>query len=75
MVYGGGFGHGVGLSQTGAVGMAQHGATYEEILRHYYRGVELVRLGRSVRERRAGCTAADSQPVQGRSGREARVGG
>lgn len=40
-VYGGGFGHGVGLSQTGAVGMAEKGATFDEILRHYYRGVEL----------------------------------
>ena len=41
-VYGGGFGHGVGLSQTGAVGMAEKGATYQEILAHYYRGVELL---------------------------------
>jgi stage II sporulation protein D len=40
-VYGGGFGHGVGLSQTGAVGMAEKGATFEEILRHYYRGVDI----------------------------------
>ena len=40
-VYGGGFGHGVGLSQTGAVGMAQKGHSYEEILRHYYQGIEL----------------------------------
>jgi stage II sporulation protein D len=40
-VYGGGFGHGVGLGQTGAVGMAEKGHTYEEILLHYYRGVSL----------------------------------
>lgn len=40
-VYGGGFGHGVGLSQTGAVGMAQKGHTFEEILAHYYRGTAL----------------------------------
>ena len=39
--YGGGFGHGVGLSQTGAVGMAQKGHTVDEILHHYYQGVEL----------------------------------
>lgn len=38
---GGGFGHGVGLSQTGAVGMAQKGHSVDEILRHYYQGVEL----------------------------------
>jgi stage II sporulation protein D len=40
-VHGGGFGHGVGLSQTGAVGMAEKGATFEEILRHYYRDIDL----------------------------------
>lgn len=39
--YGGGWGHGVGMSQTGAVGMAQRGAPYAEILKHYYRGIEL----------------------------------
>ena len=40
-VYGGGWGHGVGLSQTGAVGMAEKGAAYDEILRHFYQGIEL----------------------------------
>ncbi|MFS0674129.1 SpoIID/LytB domain-containing protein [Ornithinibacillus sp. 179-J 7C1 HS] len=40
-VYGGGWGHGVGLSQTGAMGMATKGHTYEEILKHYYQGIEL----------------------------------
>lgn len=40
-VYGAGFGHGVGLGQTGAVGMAEKGHAYDEILKHYYRGVEL----------------------------------
>lgn len=41
LAYGGGFGHGVGLSQTGAVGMAQHGHKVDEILSHYYQGIEL----------------------------------
>ncbi|HEU4564090.1 MAG TPA: SpoIID/LytB domain-containing protein [Gemmatimonadaceae bacterium] len=41
VAYGGGFGHGVGLSQTGAVGMAERGHTYEEILKHYYQGIAL----------------------------------
>jgi stage II sporulation protein D len=36
-----GFGHGVGMSQWGANGMAKEGKTAEEILRHYYSGVEL----------------------------------
>ncbi|UCZ52983.1 SpoIID/LytB domain-containing protein [Bacillus shivajii] len=40
-VYGGGWGHGVGMSQTGAVGMAEKGADYEEILKHYYQGIDL----------------------------------
>lgn len=39
--YGGGWGHGIGLSQTGAVGMAEKGRTYEEILKHYYQGITL----------------------------------
>ena len=39
--YGGGWGHGVGLSQTGAVGMAEKGRTYDEILKHYYQGITL----------------------------------
>jgi hypothetical protein len=38
---GGGFGHGVGMSQTGAVGMAQKGHSVDDILHHYYQGVEL----------------------------------
>jgi len=40
-VYGAGFGHGVGLSQTGAAGMAAQGYTYDQILKHYYTGIEL----------------------------------
>lgn len=38
-----GWGHGVGLCQVGAFGMAQSGSTYEQILKHYYTGIELVR--------------------------------
>ncbi len=36
-----GWGHGVGLCQVGAYGMARSGSSYEEILKTYYRGVEL----------------------------------
>ena len=39
--WGGGWGHGLGLSQTGAVGMAEKGASYDEILKHYYQGIAL----------------------------------
>lgn len=38
-----GSGHGVGLSQWGAKGMAEDGYSYKEILRHYYPGTRLVR--------------------------------
>ena len=34
-----GYGHGVGMSQTGANAMAENGADYQEILTHYYMGV------------------------------------
>ncbi len=36
-----GWGHGVGMCQVGAYGMAQRGHSYREILTHYYTGVEL----------------------------------
>lgn len=36
-----GYGHGVGMSQYGADGMAKQGDTYEKILKYYYTGVEL----------------------------------
>lgn len=38
---GSGFGHGVGLCQVGAYGMAKAGRSYEEILKTYYQGVEI----------------------------------
>lgn len=37
-----GFGHGVGMSQYGAMVMARDGADYTEILAHYYPGTELL---------------------------------
>ncbi|QIA26235.1 stage II sporulation protein D [Thermaerobacter sp. PB12/4term] len=36
-----GWGHGVGMSQYGADGMARQGYSYQEILRHYYPGTSL----------------------------------
>ena len=38
---GAGWGHGVGMCQTGAAGMAHEGFTYKEILNHYYPAAEL----------------------------------
>ncbi len=39
-----GLGHGVGLCQVGAYGLARQGQTFEEILKTYYAGIELSRL-------------------------------
>lgn len=39
--HGRGWGHGVGLCQVGAFGMARAGHSYEEILKTYYQGVEI----------------------------------
>ncbi len=36
-----GYGHGVGMSQYGAEGMAKEGYTYDKILKHYYIGTEI----------------------------------
>lgn len=36
-----GYGHGVGMSQTGADTMAKQGSNYEEIIKHFYIGVEI----------------------------------
>ena len=37
-----GYGHGVGMSQYGAQGMALAGYNYQEIIIHYYQGVEIL---------------------------------
>jgi stage II sporulation protein D len=39
-----GYGHGVGMSQYGANGMAKEGYTWEQIVRHYYTGAEIAVL-------------------------------
>ncbi len=39
-----GFGHGVGMSQYGAQGMANEGYTYQDILKHYYKDTEVHKL-------------------------------
>ena len=41
---GGGFGHGVGLSQSGAIEMAKLGFSYEQILNHYYQDAKLEKI-------------------------------
>jgi len=41
---GAGYGHGVGMCQTGATGMAEAGKSYRDILTHYYNGIEIKSL-------------------------------
>lgn len=42
--YGRGWGHGLGMCQTGAYGMALEGASFQQILEHYYPGMSLQRV-------------------------------
>ena len=43
-IRGAGFGHGVGMCQMGAIGMATAGKPHAQILAHYFRGTHLHRL-------------------------------
>lgn len=47
-ITGHGWGHGVGMSQWGAYGYAKHGAKYGAILKHYYTGITLSKVGNVV---------------------------
>lgn len=42
--HGAGFGHGVGMSQWGAYALAEEGKSAEEIVRYYFRGIDMVKL-------------------------------
>ncbi|MBQ5915446.1 MAG: stage II sporulation protein SpoIID, partial [Lachnospiraceae bacterium] len=44
-IYGGGYGHGAGMSQNGAQGMAKDGKNCMDILRFFYRGCEIIDIG------------------------------
>ena len=39
-----GYGHGVGMSQTGADALAKQGKNYEQIIKHFYTGVEITQM-------------------------------
>lgn len=41
-----GYGHGVGMSQTGADSMAKNGSKAEEIIKHFYTGVEITEVNK-----------------------------
>ncbi|CAN5773402.1 hypothetical protein BH18ACT17_BH18ACT17_00890 [soil metagenome] len=82
--FGSGFGHGVGMSQWGAYGLAQMGWSHKRILKLFYRGTRVERISQPVRTIRVGLTwdralihvAAKDGPVKLWVGRKggARVG-
>lgn len=44
VLHGAGWGHGVGMCQSGAITMANNGKSFEEILKHYYRKAKLLKI-------------------------------
>jgi len=54
--FGSGFGHGIGMSQWGAYGLAQMGWSHTRILKQFYRGTRVARLSDPVRKIRVGLT-------------------
>ena len=48
IITGGGFGHGVGMSQFGASNLAKMGKKYSEILKHYYTGINISTVPKQV---------------------------
>ena len=52
--FGSGFGHGVGMSQWGAYGLAQMGWSHKRILKHFYRGTRVGRIADPVGRIRVG---------------------
>jgi stage II sporulation protein D len=76
VVTGKGWGHGVGMSQWGAYGYAQHGWSWQRILAHYYAGtrvaqapVSRVRVLLGVAQPRVSIACAGAIRVSDRSGR------
>lgn len=50
IIEGGGYGHGIGMSQNGANEMAKAGKTYEEILQFFYPGTEVNNYERTLKK-------------------------
>jgi SpoIID/LytB domain protein len=55
-VYGSGYGHGLGMSQWGAYGLAKAGWGYTRILRHFYSGTKVAVPAQPVKSIRVGLT-------------------
>ena len=69
VVKGAGFGHGIGMSQYGAQGFAQHGWGYKRILTHYYSHTKIGTAStRTVRVLlRSGAAACSSATCRGQA--------
>ena len=66
-IRGGGYGHGIGMSQYGAYGYALHGWSYQQILAHYYTGTAIGStdpLLRSTRTTWPGSVLPNAVPVE-----------
>jgi len=68
-----GWGHGVGMSQYGAYGYAQHGWTFQQILAHYYPGTTLAKAPATtlrvlLADRKKKLTIASEAPFTVRDG-------
>ncbi len=77
-ITGGGFGHGIGMSQYGAMGYALHGWDYRAILGHYYQDTGLKRVGDStvtVLIEQGGATFRGASGANGRALNPARTYG
>lgn len=59
-VYGGGLGHGVGMSQFGAGKMHKLGYKYDEILQHYYTGVSITTPQITLSDKKSNLNAIQS---------------
>ena len=76
-MFGAGFGHGLGLSQWGAFGLAKRGWGGEEIVKHFYSGTRVVRTDSAPNGLRIGLVQGkDSVRLNAQSGGvELRIGG
>ena len=63
LITGAGDGHGVGMSQDGALGFARHGYSYEAILAHYYAGTTLGQAPAQLRHQMRGATRDRGVPI------------
>ena len=67
--YGGGWGHGIGMSQYGAYGMASNGASYTGILAQYYTGTAVQTIVVARQPARGPAAVADGVQLQASAAR------